>query len=262
MDPLLELENVEVHREGQKILGPIDWRLFPSERWVILGPNGAGKTTLLQLIGALIHPTIGRVEILGERLGSVDVFELRPRIGITSSALNDSIPAEERVLDLILTAAYAITGRWIEEYDLWDESRAKALLDIFGIRELSQRKFGTLSEGERKRALIARALMSDPEILLLDEPAAGLDLGGREDILGRISRYLDEANAPASVIVTHHIEEIPPGTTHAILLKSAGVYSSGPISQVLTEENLFQVFGVAVRLSFDGQRYFATSHAL
>lgn len=262
MQRLLGLDEVEVFRDGKRILGPISWELLPGQRWVVLGPNGAGKTTFLQLLGALIHPTKGRVEILGEKLGQVDLFDLRPRIGISSSALSELLPSEERVVDLVLTAAYAITGRWLEEYDLWDESRAKALLDIFGIRELGPRKFGTLSEGERKRAMIARSLMSDPEVLLLDEPAAGLDLGGREDILGRISRYLDDENAPASVIVTHHIEEIPIGTTHVALLKNAELFSSGPIQDTLTSDNLNMVFGVKVKLSFDGERYFATSDAL
>jgi iron complex transport system ATP-binding protein len=262
MQRLLGLDEVEVFRDGNRILGPISWELLPGQRWVVLGPNGAGKTTFLQLLGALIHPTRGSVEILGEKLGQVDVFDLRPRIGISSSALHETLPGHERVVDLILTAAYGISGRWIEEYDLWDESRAKALLDIFGIRELSSRSFGSLSEGERKRAMIARSLMSDPEILLLDEPAAGLDLGGREDILGRISRYLEEDNAPASVIVTHHIEEIPKGTTHVALLKNSKLYSSGPIKETLTSNNLNEVFNVKVRLSFDGERYFASSDAI
>jgi iron complex transport system ATP-binding protein len=262
MQRLLALDEVEVFRDGNRILGPISWELLPGQRWVVLGPNGAGKTTFLQLLGALIHPTRGSVEILGEKLGQVDVFDLRPRIGISSSALHETLPGHERVVDLILTAAYGISGRWIEEYDLWDESRAKALLDIFGIRELSSRSFGSLSEGERKRAMIARSLMSDPEILLLDEPAAGLDLGGREDILGRISRYLEEDNAPASVIVTHHIEEIPKGTTHVALLKNSKLYSSGPIKETLTSNNLNEVFNVKVRLSFDGERYFASSDVI
>lgn len=259
MTALLSLTEVEVKRSGKNILGPISWELSEGERWVILGPNGAGKTTFLQLLGALIHPSKGDVYLLGEKLGSVDVFELRPRIGMSSSALNDAIPSDEKVIDLVLTAAYAITGRWIEEYDLWDESRAKALLDIFGIRELANRTYGTLSEGERKRAQIARSLMADPEILLLDEPAAGLDLGGREDILRRISRYLSESGSPASVIVTHHIEEIPAGTTHALLLKEAQAFAAGPIIETLTEPNIQAVFGVDIRLSFDGTRYFATS---
>ena len=166
---------------------------------------------------------------------------------------------EEDFVHWIKIPAYAITGRWLEEYDLWDESRAKALLEIFGIRELAGRIYGTLSEGERKRAQIARSLMADPEILLLDEPAAGLDLGGREDILSRISKYLNEPDSPASVIVTHHIEEIPAGTTHVLILKEAKIFAAGPINETLTEPNIKSVFGVDVRLSFDGIRYFAAS---
>jgi iron complex transport system ATP-binding protein len=255
MSGLLKLENVSVIRGGQNILGPINWSLNQGERWVVIGPNGAGKTTFLQLIAALIHPSRGRVEILGEEMGRVDVFELRPRIGISSAALQEYLPQDERVVDLVLTAAYAITGRWIEEYDLWDESRAKALLDVFGVRELAERTFGTLSEGERKRVQIARSLMANPEILLLDEPAAGLDLGGREDILNRISNFLDEPGAPSSVIVTHHIEEIPRGTTHVLLLKSGIDFAAGEISVVLTEENLNTLFNVNIALRFDGNRY-------
>ncbi|MEY3320352.1 MAG: hypothetical protein RL393_932 [Actinomycetota bacterium] len=259
MSTLLNLEDVSVVRDGKVILGPITWSLSTGQRWVIIGPNGAGKTTLLALIGALIHPSSGSVEILGNRMGTVDVFELRPRIGMSSSALQDSLPSNERVVDLVLTAVYAITGRWIEEYDLWDESRAKALLDIFGVRELADRNYGTLSEGERKRVQIARSLMADPEILLLDEPAAALDLGGREDILERISQYLDQEGAPASVIVTHHIEEIPRGTTHVLLLNSGEVFAAGEIDSVLTESNLNQLFGVNIALSHDGLRYSAIS---
>ena len=259
MGSLLHLEDVSVVRDGRTILGPINWDLADGQRWVIIGPNGAGKTTLLALLSAQIHPSSGIVEILGQRMGSVDIFELRPRIGISSSALQDVIPGDERVVDLVLTAAYAITGRWIEEYDLWDESRAKALLEIFGVRELADRTYGTLSEGERKRVQIARALMADPEILLLDEPAAGLDLGGREDILGRISRFLIEDGAPASVIVTHHIEEIPNGTTHVLLIDAGRIFASGLIGDVLTEANLNKLFGVDIRLAFNGKRYSATS---
>lgn len=259
MDALIALENVEVTRDGMRILGPLDWRLLPGERWVVLGPNGAGKTTFLQLIAALVHPTNGRVQILGEELGRTDIFELRPRIGFVSSAMNQLLEADETVIDIVLTAAYAMTGRWLEEYDLWDESRASALLTLFGVRELRERRYGTLSEGEKKRVQIARALMTNPEVLLLDEPAAALDLGGREDILGRIANYLEGESAPASVIVTHHIEEIPAGTTHVLFLKEAQLAFSGRIAEILNEVNIEKVFGLAVSLSFDGQRYFAVA---
>jgi len=259
MEALLSLTGVEVMREGRTILGPLDFAVNEGERWVILGPNGAGKTTLLQLLAALIHPTRGDVRILGERMGSVDVFELRPRIGFTSSAMLELLPADEKVIDIVLTSAYAIAGRWIEDYDLWDESRAKALLTTFGVRELGERTFGTLSEGEKKRVQISRALMADPEVLLLDEPAAGFDLGGREDILQRITSYTSDDNAPATIIVTHHIEEIPAGTTHALLLKNGKALYAGSISDVLTETNINEVFGVNISLTFNGRRYFAST---
>jgi len=259
MNPLLAVHDVAVVREGRTILGPISWQVNEGERWVILGPNGAGKTTLLQLLAALVHPSRGRVEILGEQMGSVDVFELRPRIGFTSSAMIDLLPHDERVINVVLTSAYAIAGRWNEDYDLWDESRAKALLTIFGVRDLGERFFGTLSEGEKKRVQISRALMADPEVLLLDEPAAGLDLGGREDILQRITTYTSDQSAPATVIVTHHIEEIPAGTTHALLLHNGVAKYAGPISQVLTSATIEEIFGVKVSLHFDGRRYFAVA---
>lgn len=259
MGPVLDVQGVEVFRSNRRILGPITWQVNEGERWVILGPNGAGKTTLLQLLAALIHPTKGAVYILGEKMGAVDVFELRPRIGFTSSAMMDLLPNDEKVIDVVLTSAYAIAGRWQEEYDLWDESRAKALLNTFGVRELGERLLGTLSEGEKKRVQISRALMSDPEVLLLDEPAAGLDLGGREDILARITEYTSDEHSPVTIIVTHHIEEIPAGTTHALLLKDGAAAFSGPIQEVLTAENVEQVFGVKVKISFDGHRYFAAS---
>lgn len=257
MKPLLRCIDVEVLRSNKRILGPISWQINTQERWVILGPNGAGKTTLLQLLAALIHPSKGSVEILGEKLGASDVFELRPRIGFTSSAMMELLPGDEKVIDVVLTAAYAMAGRWQEDYDLWDESRAKALLNIFGVRELGDRTFSTLSEGEKKRVQISRALMADPELLLLDEPAAGLDLGGREDILSRITSYTSEERAPATVIVTHHIEEIPAGTTHALLLKEGQALYAGEIGEILTEANIEEVFGVKVSLSFNGLRYFA-----
>jgi iron complex transport system ATP-binding protein len=227
------------------------------QRWVVLGPNGAGKTTLLQVCSSLIHPTIGNIRILGEQLGKVDVFELRTRIGLTSSVLVEQLPSDEMVIDVVLTAAYAMLGRWQEKYDLWDESRAMALLTALGVRELGERHFGSLSDGEKKRVQIARALMADPELLLLDEPASSLDLGGREDLLKRIEIFAKDPLAPATVIVTHHIEEIPSGTTHALLLKDGTVVAQGVIDTVITDENLSHAYGLPISVQSEGGRFFA-----
>ena len=257
MSAVLSLQNVSVRKSDRTILGPLNWEVHAGERWVILGPNGAGKTTLLQMCATLAHPTIGTVSILGEQLGKVDVFELRNRVGFTSSAMIDLLPPEEKVIDIVLTAAYAMLERWQEIYDLWDESRAKALLTTFGVRELGERTFRTLSEGEKKRVQIARAIMSDPELLLLDEPAAGLDLGGREDILRRISQFAAEPTAPATVIVTHHIEEIPAGTTHVLLLKNGLVVRQGLIEDNLTSDSLSEIYGIPILLEINYGRYFA-----
>lgn len=257
MGSILELENVGVRRGNKEILGPLNWQVIEGQRWVILGPNGAGKTTLLQVCSTLIHPTTGVIHILGEQLGKVDVFELRTRIGLTSTALVEQLPPEELVIDAVLTAAYAVLGRWQERYDLWDESRAMALLTALGVRELGERQFGTLSDGEKKRVQIARSLMSDPELLLLDEPASSLDLGGREDLLKRIEVFSRDPFAPATVIVTHHIEEIPVGTTHALLLKEGKVVAQGEISTVISDSNLSIAYGIPIAVEVLNGRYFA-----
>ena len=257
MSAILELSDISVRRGDRVILGPLNWQVLEGERWVILGPNGAGKTTLLQICSSLIHPTTGEINILGEKLGKVDVFELRTRIGLTSSALVEQLPPEELVMDVVLTAAYAMLGRWQEKYDLWDESRAMALLTALGVRELGERLFGSLSEGEKKRVQIARALMADPELLLLDEPASSLDLGGREDLLRRIESLSKDPLAPATVIVTHHIEEIPVGTTHALLLREGAVVAQGEVASVITDQNLTQAYGLAITVQTEGGRFFA-----
>ena len=257
MNVILEIDNVSVRRSDKNILGPLNWQVLEGQRWVVLGPNGAGKTTLLQVCSSLIHPTIGNIRILGEQLGKVDVFELRTRIGLTSSALVEQLPSDELVIDVVLTAAYAMLGRWQEKYDLWDESRAMALLTALGVRELGERHFGSLSDGEKKRVQIARALMADPELLLLDEPASSLDLGGREDLLKRIEIFAKDPLAPATVIVTHHIEEIPSGTTHALLLKDGTVVAQGVIDTVITDQNLSHAYGLPISVQSEGGRFFA-----
>ena len=257
MSAILNLEEISVRRGDKTILGPLSWQDLEGQRWVVLGPNGAGKTTLLQICASLIHPTTGKIEILGQQLGKVDVFELRTRIGLTSSALVEQLPSDELVIDAVLTAAYAVLGRWQEKYDLWDESRAMALLTALGVRELGDRTFGTLSEGEKKRVQIARALMADPELLLLDEPASSLDLGGREDLLKRIEVFARDPLAPATVIVTHHIEEIPSGTSHALLLKDGDVVASGDVNQVITDENLTSAYGLPISVQSQNGRFFA-----
>lgn len=256
---VLELRDVTVRRGDRNILGPITFAIRPEERWVILGPNGAGKSTLLQILATRIFPTSGTAHLLEKEMGKCDLSELRTQIGICGALISEDIPADEVVRDVVLTAAYAILGRWNEAYDLWDESRAVALLTTFGVRELADRRYATLSEGERKRVQIARALMVDPELLLLDEPAAGLDLAGREDLLKRFSIFANDPLSPASILVTHHIEEIPTGTTHALILKDGAIAVSGPIDQVITSEHISAIFDFPITVVREGQRFFARS---
>jgi len=193
--------------------------------------------------------------VLGERLGDVNVFDLRPRIGLTSAALAERVPANEKVIDLVLTASYAILGRWKEEYESADVTRAVELLDALGCAHLIRRRFSTLSEGERKRVQIARAMMPDPEMLLLDEPAAGLDLGGREDLLRRLSTLAHDPKAPMMVLVTHHVEEVPAGFTHAMLLRRGSVLAAGPIEDVFTARTLSRCFGVPLEIERRDDRW-------
>jgi iron complex transport system ATP-binding protein len=256
-DLVIELDRVGVTRGGKDLLQGIDWRVELDERWVILGPNGAGKTTLLNLAAARLHQSRGTVRVLGERLGRVDVFELRTRIGFASVAVHDRIPPAETVLDAVVTAAWSVLGRFSERYEPLDLSRARALLDQVGVAHLAGRAYGTLSEGERKRAQIARALMTDPELLLLDEPAAGLDLGGREDLVRRLGELAADPDAPAMVLVTHHVEEIPPGFTHALLLRDGGVVAQGLLGTTLTGENLSKTFDLPLRLDRADGRFTA-----
>ncbi|MGH8775529.1 MAG: ABC transporter ATP-binding protein [Jiangellaceae bacterium] len=257
MTDVLELADVSVVRSGHRLLDTVTWSVAEGDRWVILGPNGAGKTTLLQVASAQMHPTSGYAAVLGELLGAVDVFELRPRIGLTSAALADRIPRGESVRDVVVTASYAVVGRWREAYEGYDVDRATVLLGRLGVGSLADRTFGTLSEGERKRVQIARALMTDPELLLLDEPAAGLDMGGRETLVSTLGEIAADPASPATVLVTHHVEEVPAAFTHGLLLRRGQVVASGPIADVLTDEALSECFGLGLTLSRTGERWAA-----
>jgi len=257
MAGVLEFTDVVVRREGRNIVDHLTWSVAPDQRWVILGPNGAGKTTILQLADTLLHPTSGVVEVLGERLGRTDVFELRPRIGFASSAMAKRVPANETVLDAVLTAAYSVLGRWNEDYEDIDTRRALRVLAEWRLEHLADRTFGTLSDGEQKRVQIARAVMTDPELLLLDEPTASLDLGAREELLQLLSGYALAPTTPAMVMVTHHVEEIPIGFTHVMLLRDGALVSAGPIGEALTAEALTETFGLPISLGVENGRYAA-----
>ncbi|MGL4339824.1 MAG: ABC transporter ATP-binding protein [Rhodoglobus sp.] len=255
MASVLKFSDVSVVRDGNPILVSADWVVDSRERWVILGPNGAGKTTLLQLAAAQMHPSSGRVEILDDSLGSVDVFELRSRIGFASSALARRVPRDEKVIDVVLTAAYSVTGRWNESYEEVDIRRAQRVLGQWRLSHLENRRFGELSDGEQKRVQIARSVMTDPELLLLDEPAASLDLGAREELVALLGGFASVESSPAIIMVTHHVEEIPPGFGHALLLADGEVTAAGPISEVLTSENLSEAFGLSLKLTHDKDRF-------
>jgi iron complex transport system ATP-binding protein len=254
---VLRLRGVGVRHDRSMLLRDVDWTAHSDESWVVIGPNGAGKTTLLQVASTLVLPTHGTVEILGEPLHLADVADLRTRIGMASAAIADQVPPGEKVIDLVLTASYGILGRDTEDYDSADVTRAVELLDALGCAHLIRRRFVTLSEGERKRVQIARSLMADPELLLLDEPAAGLDLGAREDLLGRVSALVADPQAPMVVMVTHHVEEVPEGFSHAMLLRKGAVLAAGPLAEVFTGRNLSRCFGVPLQVERRSARWSA-----
>ncbi|RZU65173.1 iron complex transport system ATP-binding protein [Microterricola gilva] len=255
MASVLQLTDVSVVRDGNTILDSVNWTVNPDERWVVLGPNGAGKTTLLRIAAAALHPSSGTALVLEEQLGKVDLFELRPMIGFASTAMARTIPKNEKVLDVVLTAAYSVTGRWNEEYDELDTRRAQRVLAEWKLDHLADRLFGTLSDGEQKRVQIARSVMTDPELLLLDEPAASLDLGAREELLHLLGGYAQSPNAPAIVMVTHHAEEIPLGFTHALVIAAGRVVAAGPFAEALTSEVLTEAFGLGIELSEQDGRF-------
>jgi iron complex transport system ATP-binding protein len=261
-EPVARLDRVRVVRAGAMLLRDVSWTMRAGERWVVLGANGAGKTTLLQIAAGTVRPDSGGVELLGEALADADLDDLLPRVGWASAALADRLPADERVLDVVLTASYAGVRRGAERYDAVDDARAHELLLQLGCRQLVERRFGTLSEGERKRVQLARALMTDPELLLLDEPAAGLDLGGREALLRTLTRLAADPTAPTVALVSHHVEEVPAGFTHALLLREGAVVAAGPMTDVMTSAHLSACFGLPLRVHRHGGRYTARAALL
>ncbi len=256
-DLVLDLRDVTLVRDGRALLQPVTWQVEVDERWIIIGPNGAGKTSLLTIAGARQYPSSGTARIAGETLGKTDVRELRTAVGMSSAAVAHHVPEDERVLDLVISAGYDVMGRWREVYENADEVRAMEILEQMGALHLGDQPWGTLSEGERKRVMIARALMTDPELLLLDEPGAGLDLGGREDLVTLLGDLAADPDAPAMVMVTHHVEEIPPGFTHGMILDEGEVVAQGLLEDVMTSENLTRAYHQPITLAVDDGRYFA-----
>lgn len=256
-DAVVQLDNVHLNRGGLTLVGPLSWQVEEDERWVILGPNGAGKTSLLSLAAGKEYPTSGTVRILQEQLGQTNIADLSPRLGIVSTSMMQRLPAGEKSIDLVLSAAYGVVGRWKENYEDMDYQQAYAMLKQLRAGHLADRLYGTLSEGERKRVLLARSLMTDPELLLLDEPGAGLDLAGREDLVEHLTILAENPDSPAIVMVTHHVEEIPPAFTHGLLLNKGRIIAQGLLGDVLTDENLSATFERPLSLLEVDNRYFA-----
>jgi iron complex transport system ATP-binding protein len=256
-DAVLRLDAVSLVREGRTILDRIDWRVGTGERWVVLGRNGSGKTSLIRIASLYLHPSSGAVEVLGETLGRTDVRRLRTRIGLASPSLADLFRHELTPVEIVMTARNAALEPWWHTYDDDDRARARGLLDAMGCLTVADQRFGLLSSGERQRVLLARTLMTDPGLLLLDEPTAGLDLGGREELLASLGALARDPSTPPTVLVTHHVEEIPAGFTHALLLADGRVQEQGPIGSTLTAGSLSTCFGLPLRLDHTHARWSA-----
>lgn len=239
------------------ILDDAAWTVEAGQRWIVLGPNGSGKTTLLRVAGLYLHPTSGTVEVLGHVLGRTDVRRLRPRIGYVSAALADMLRPGVPALDVVMAGRDAALETWWQPYGDDDRAHALELLDRLGIAGVAGRPFGALSSGERQRTLLARSLWGTTGLVLLDEPMAGLDLGAREDLVSRLAELADRPDTPPTVLVTHHVEEIPAGFTHALLLRDGRVVAAGPILDVLDSDHLSEAFGLPLVLERGEGRYSA-----
>jgi iron complex transport system ATP-binding protein len=245
---VLRLDNVSFLRDERVILSPLSWKVLGGQRWVILGANGSGKTTLLRIAAMYEHPSSGDVRVLGERLGRTDVRVLRRRIGYMSPALAAQFRGELSCLDIVMTAKYAALEPWWHRYDEADRDRARLCLERMDVGWLAERAFTTTSSGEQQRVLLARTLMNDPSVLLLDEPSARLDLAGREHLVQALAELTTDHSAPPVILVTHHLDEVPPGMTHVMMLRDGVVIASGPLGRTLTSANLSACFGLSLTL--------------
>ena len=256
---VISLSNVTLKRDGQTILNSINWTVLTGERWVILGPNGSGKTTLCKLAGLYMHPSHGNIDVMGKRLGRTDVRLLRAKLGFTSQALADMMRPSLSALEIVMTGRHAALTPWWHNYGERDRERATSLLKRFNCEALSNARYATLSAGERQRVMLARALMSDPPLLILDEPTAGLDLTGREQLISLLARLADNTKLRGAVLVTHHVDEIPPGFTHILLLGNGRLVAQGPIRETLTPDVLSECFGIPLQLEHRDNRWTAWS---
>lgn len=247
-ESVVELRDIEVIIDRRRIVGPLDWTIHPGHRWVLLGPNGCGKTTLLRVLGFMLHPSKGSVRVLDVTLGRTDLRPHRNRIGVVSAAVAASLRPTLIARDAVMTALRGALEPWWHEYTTDDDRAARAALARMGIDDLADHELGTLSSGERQRVLLARALYGAAGLLLLDEPMAGLDLAAREDLVARLGRLAGDPTTPPIVLVTHHVDEIPPGFTHALLLRDGTVAAAGPLDEVLTAASLSATFGTALLL--------------
>ncbi len=255
--PVIELHDVVIRRGKRTVLGPLTWRVEAGEHWAVLGPNGAGKTTLLSVAAASLHPFAGHATILGGQLGRVDVRQLRTRIGHVGHALAERLYGGMSTLDTVLTGITGALAPWWDTFDDTQRAAAHERLRRVGCDALAQQAFDACSQGERQRVLVARVLISAPELVLLDEPAAGLDLPGREVLLRSLEDAADELGRVPTVLVTHHVEELPRTTTHALLLRDGLAVAAGPVTETLRDEPMSACFGIPVRVTQDAGRYSA-----
>lgn len=245
----LLMEDVRLTRDGNDLLSGIDWNVTSGQRWVVMGANGSGKTSLIRIASLYEHPSSGRVVVAGGELGKVDVRELRRRIALVSPALVDMIRPGLTCRDIVMSARFAALEPWWHTYEAADAVRAHELLEAQGVGFTADRKFATLSSGQRQRVMLARALMGSPELILLDEPCTGLDLRAREELLAALTTMARDPASPPTVVVTHHVEEIPVGFTDLLTLKEGGIVAKGPLAQTLTDATLSETFGIPLHLT-------------